>query len=366
MFRRMAAVVLCLCVVLMGTALSVSAAPIEKSLLIPDKTASPSADAAFSYAESGTLTVTASAQTGGSVAVTMDQLLNVKNVRYLQVAVRATAPFNIALKVGGTEKDIYPQLAGPSWYEAFVGTRDGNEAYIPSGEYVVSLDLIQYVEYNGLSIDTNGYVQLKTVFLMLGGAGTLTVERLMMSNTADFSLTNGQTGAAAPTLPMLEEIHDTEVTQAGERFEQPAFILEPENQALVIVLVLVGAAVLIVALAVAAVVKMKADAAAKKDDERYFRIADEVAREMAKKAKKKRMMYSPDRPRPVKSKAEYLREFKILGAANIDVTEETENPKEPEAAQPVSEEPAAQPTPSPVADKPTPPNKKKNKKKRKR
>lgn len=325
MFKRMAAFLLCFCMVMTGSALFAHAEAIERSLIIPDKTASPQSDALFSYSEQGALTVTAESEFGGAVAVQLSQLLHVKNMRYLQVSLHSTAPFNIALKMGGTERDIYPQLAGPSWYEALCGTRPDNATSVPAGQYTVSLDLIHYFEYNGLTIDKNGFVDLKTVLIMLEGAGTLKIDRLLLSNTQEFTMPDGQVVAPAPTLPALPEIHETDVTEFREMYENPEFSARSEDNSLLIIFVLIGAGTLIAALAIAAVVKVKVETVTRKEDERYFRAAQEVEAEMAKRKKsKKHAIYSPDRPRPVKSKAEYLKEFKLLGAiADEEPTEDT-------------------------------------------
>ena len=56
---------------------------------------------------------------GVSVSFSVDKIVNVNTTHYLQLDIETTASFNLALKFSGDEYDIYPQTAGPSWYEVF-------------------------------------------------------------------------------------------------------------------------------------------------------------------------------------------------------------------------------------------------------
>ncbi len=203
--KRVFAWTLAVCVWLTVMTMPVAAAPIERSLLLPDATRLTSTNGSFSYTADGVLVLESLSEDGATVAIMYNQFTNIQTLRYLQLSLEATCPFNIALKISGEERNIHPQLAGPSWYEAFQESAPGDGEGVASGIHTMSQDIIYYAQYNDLSLPDDGYVTLKSVFITLKGAGRITLEHLKLSSEPDFVTMSNHVGALPPLVPMLPE-----------------------------------------------------------------------------------------------------------------------------------------------------------------
>ncbi len=220
MMRRMS--LWCLCVVLLAGLFSFTAAaettapavtgpttPVTDtaiSLLSTDATMGDSS-AVFAYTPEGALTVTALAP-GATVAIECAQEIDLNTKRYLQLSVQAAVPFNLALKLSGEEYDWYPQLTGPSWYEAFQATAPAANEGVPAGDHTMALDVRHYADYNALTLREDGTATLKTVYLTLYAPGTVTVSHLKLGDAA-FTTADGKSGTAATTLAPITTHNDT-------------------------------------------------------------------------------------------------------------------------------------------------------------
>ena len=280
MFKRWMMIVLCACVMMSAAVLPVSAA-LENNVLLPAKTALLDGEGTVTYSEDGALLLTSTSENGAAAAITLDQFFNIRNVRYMQVSITADAPFNVAVKMIGEDKDLYPQLTGPSWHTAFGLSSVPKDGYIPAGSYVLSLDVINYVEYNGMVIDKDGYATMESVFVMVKGAGSVTVERLVFSNEPTFTAANGQTGTAAPTVATKKDPNDADATSVSQAIEQSVgAVIQSEDLALILVLVLLATGVVVLAMVTIAVTKKKnlAENADDGDEEIYGDLQTKLAK----------------------------------------------------------------------------------------
>jgi len=222
MLGRIGAVCLCVCLVFgacvmpaaaeettTSSVTSTTAAPAEKafSLLSAEATiGDPTATAV--YTAEGALSVTAT-EAGATVAVEFSQEIDLETMRYLQLSVNAQVPFNLALKLSGAEYDLYPQIKGPSWYEAFQGRAPSADEGVAAGEYTMSLDVRHYADYNGLALREDGTTTLKSVYLTLYAPGTVTVSHLKLGESASFTTADGKSGTAATTVAPITTHSDT-------------------------------------------------------------------------------------------------------------------------------------------------------------
>ena len=164
--------------------------------------------------EKGALHLKADTAEGAMLAVEINETIHVDTVRYLQLSISSTAPFNIALKMSGAQYDLFPQTAGPSWYEVFQNTPPGEGDGVKAGDYTVSLDVAHYIKYNGIELSQNGYATLKTVHIALRGAGEMTVNHLAISDMGSFRSPNGLFGMTATTKsPITTAAVHTETTE---------------------------------------------------------------------------------------------------------------------------------------------------------
>ncbi|MBQ3093578.1 MAG: hypothetical protein IJC52_00250 [Clostridia bacterium] len=204
-----------LCCVLCLTAAMPAAADTTFWLLPAEEADMSSVAGEASIIEKGALHLTAATAEGASVAVEVNETIHVDTVRYLQLSLRSTAPFNIALKMSGAQYDLFPQTAGPSWYEAFQDTAPGEGEGVKAGEYTVSLDIAHYIKYNGIQLSQNGYATIKTVHIALRGAGEMTVDHLAVSDMGSFRSPNGLFGMTATTkAPITTAAPNKETTAA--------------------------------------------------------------------------------------------------------------------------------------------------------
>ncbi len=194
MRQRMIAMALTVLLCVLCT-VSVSAA--GQSLLSVDQTRLTSETGMFAYTPEGALTVTASDAGGVTAAIDLNMTVNVYETPFIQLSLTSTAAFNVALKLGTAEGDIFPQTAGPAWYEGFQKHAPAAGGGVDAGSYTLSLSIPAYAEYNELAIPKDGVVTLKTVFVMLKGEGGLTLEHLTLSEHGEFQTAFGKTGQTA-------------------------------------------------------------------------------------------------------------------------------------------------------------------------
>ncbi len=195
-------IVLLLIALFLTTVATVPVAADSTPLLSESNTTSILPSGTVTYDPAGTLTLTAPDAAGAAAAVDVAIPFQLDQKRYVQVSVTATAPFNIALRLeSDTAIPVHPQIAAPGWYEAFQAEKPAAGDGIAPGTYVLSLDLQAYMVYNDLEIPSSGYFTLKNVYITLKDAGTVTIDRLMLSDTGEFQTASGKTGttAKAPT-----------------------------------------------------------------------------------------------------------------------------------------------------------------------
>ena len=180
---------------LMACPLSVLAA--DMPLLNEELTRLTTSTGEVSYTPEGALTLLAADDSGASAAIDPDMPVSIYETPFVQLSITSSAPFNLAFKLSGGEYTIFPQTAGPSWYEAFQEEPPADGKGVAAGSYTFSLDLRTYIRYNDLSVPEDGKVTLETVFVKLQGAGALTIEHLLLSNNGEFQTSLGKTGATA-------------------------------------------------------------------------------------------------------------------------------------------------------------------------
>lgn len=166
-------------------------------LLKEDTTYLTKRDGAFSYAPQNVLIVQAPTEAGTTAAIDIKTSVNVKETPFLQLSVSSAAPFNIALKLRNGDFAVFPQLAGPSWYEAFQEQVPPDGGGVNAGRYTCSLNIESYLRYNDLGVPEDGIVTIETVFVMLKGAGELTLEHLALSDAGEFQTALGTVGTTA-------------------------------------------------------------------------------------------------------------------------------------------------------------------------
>ncbi|MBQ4618097.1 MAG: hypothetical protein IJB27_06980 [Clostridia bacterium] len=208
MIRRAMAV--CLAMMLGALCLAMPASAAAEHVLLNEE--STTFLSGGSYTENGALAL----QSGGNpvtAVIEWDEEINLNTTRYLQLSVVSSAPFNVALKLDGDPYDAYPQLTGPSWYEAFQDTAPASGEGVAHGSYVLSLDMKNYMEYNGLVVPKNGKMTLLGVYITMYGQGELTVSHLKLSDTAAFVTADGKGGTAATTLvPIIKHTQASRAT----------------------------------------------------------------------------------------------------------------------------------------------------------
>ena len=213
--KRIAAVWLTLCLFMLLPMQTVSAA-VKRDLLDADRTLLISDGGSFSYTDSGVLVLESTSADGVTVAITSDVLMNLGNMRYLQMSLDADCAFNIALRVSGTDHDFYPQLTGPSWYEAFQDTPPAEgEGVSDGGVFTLSQDVVHYAAYNELPLSEDSYATVKSVMISLKGVGKLTLEHLALSDTPDFKTMSNHVGTLVEQVPLLPE-YTLDFTGEGE------------------------------------------------------------------------------------------------------------------------------------------------------
>ncbi len=263
--KRFISLCLCVCVLmaLCGT-LTASAAPL--SLLIPEKTNRTAIEGDFTYTADGALQLTASSDAGTTVAVDIDQTVNLNGMRYVHLAVESTVPFNIAMKVSNGQNDVYPQLAGPSWYEHFQQTAPAVGEGVKAGTYVMVLDLQHYMQYNSLGFGNDGYAYIRSVHIFAKGVGTVTVKQLSLSEAATFTFEGQPVTMPAPqevitTAPHTTGTANSNATDGTTHATMPSFTPQVDYAAghvsPTVIGILVAGAVLIGAAVTLTVMKKK-------------------------------------------------------------------------------------------------------------
>ena len=134
---------------------------------------------------------------GATVAIDLNRQINMYETPFVQLSLTSSAPFNIAFKLYNGTQDIFPQTAAPAWYEGFQEQAPAAGDSVNAGEYTLSLSLPAYAEYNEMSIQEDGVLTLKTVYIMLRSAGGITLEHLALSEHGDFLTSYGKTGQTA-------------------------------------------------------------------------------------------------------------------------------------------------------------------------
>ncbi len=260
-----AAILLCIG---MLSSLAVSAQVLP--LLVPEKTALTSTEGSYAYDDNGALHVIAPSDNGATVAVDIEQTVKVHNTRYVHLVVEATAAFNIALKVDNGTHDVYPQLAGPSWYEQFQETAPAMGEGVNAGSYAVVLDLANYAQYNAQSLGTDGYAFIRSLHVFVKGAGEVTVKQMTLTEAATFTYDGQPITTAAPFEAITTAPHaETDSTQPPESDDTtPTYAAAPEGDynlgrvPPIVIVLLIGGVLLIGSMIALNVLKKK-----KKKDE---------------------------------------------------------------------------------------------------
>ncbi len=203
--KRIVMVIVCMCLFSLLLCPTASAM-VRRDLLDAERTALVSDSGSFTYTEDGVLVLESTSEEGATVALPFDLLMNLGNMRYLQMSLSSDCAFNIALRVSGNGRDFYPQLTGPSWYEAFQDTAPAEgEGVSDGGVFTLSQDVLHYAAYNEMPLSEDSYATVKAVFISVKGVGKLTVEHLMLSDTPDFMTMSNHIGTLAEEVPLLPE-----------------------------------------------------------------------------------------------------------------------------------------------------------------
>lgn len=237
----------------------------ELSLLVQEKSSRTSMEGDFAYDGSGALCVTASSDAGATVAINIEQTINLNGTRYVHLVVDATAPFNIALKVSNGSHDVYPQLAGPSWYERFQETAPAMGEGVKAGNYALVLDLWEYMNYNAQSLGTDGYAYIRSVHVFVKDAGAVTVKQLKLTDAPTFTHEGQPITTAVPLEAVTTAPHaETDATQPPSTDATvPVYPVAPEGDydlgrlPPTVIVLLVGAVLLIGATIALTVIKKK-------------------------------------------------------------------------------------------------------------
>lgn len=123
--------------------------------------------------DNGTLSITSSDASGYEVVVTLNKSFDVSTLKNWLVDVDATVPFDIQLVMTTSSGDGTYGLESDFW------PADSN--FIPAGRYQDALNLYSCFTYNGV-LPANGITTVKQVKILLGGAGTLNINTLQVSN----------------------------------------------------------------------------------------------------------------------------------------------------------------------------------------
>ncbi len=183
-----------------------ASAMVRRDLLDVQNTTLISDSGAFTYTENGVLVLESTSEEGATVAISLDLLMSLGNMRYLQMSLSSDSAFNIALRISGAGRDFYPQLTGPSWYEAFQETAPAEgEGVSDGGVFTLSQDIVHYAAYNEMALSEDSYATIKSVFISIKGVGKLTIEHLMLSDTPDFMTMSNHVGTLADEVPLLPE-----------------------------------------------------------------------------------------------------------------------------------------------------------------
>lgn len=193
--RRMVLVLLAVLLLCGSCVMHASAA--EHALLSAENTRVLSGTGDFTYSSEGALGVTSSEENGVTVAIDLNLTVNVHETPFVQLSLVADCAFNIAMKLGGGEHDLFPQTASPAWYEGFQDHAPTSGGGVDAGQYTMSLSIPAYVAYNDMDIPDNGVVTLETVYIMLKSAGNITIEHLMLGENGEFQTAFGKTGQTA-------------------------------------------------------------------------------------------------------------------------------------------------------------------------
>jgi len=203
--KRIVALIVCVCTLAMVLCLHASAM-VRRDLLDAERTALISDSGSFTYTEDGVLVLESTSEDGATVVIPLDLLMNLGNMRYLQMSLSSDCAFNIALRVSGTGRDFYPQLTGPSWYEAFQETAPAEgDGVSEGGVFTLSQDIVHYAAYNEMPLSEDSYATVKSVFISVKGIGKLTLEHLMLSDSPDFMTMSNHVGTLVDEVPLLPD-----------------------------------------------------------------------------------------------------------------------------------------------------------------
>lgn len=163
--------------------------------------------------DNGTLTVTAGSADGYAVKLTLDKAVNIATLKQLLVDVESTTPFDVRPVFTTAGDDASYGLASEFWPTFCEATVND---LIPAGTYQKALDVYSCFEWNKV-VPTDGISTVKTVEVVLGGEGTLTLRALQVSNTATFGgFADGLYKAETTPLAVLE----SDVYAVGNRYVQ--------------------------------------------------------------------------------------------------------------------------------------------------
>ncbi len=129
--------------------------------------------------DNGKLTVTSDTDDGYELLVTLNERYDVTVLKNLLLDVDATVRFDIRPVFTTAKNDASYGLVSDLW-PLLCEELDGN--YIPAGRYAQAVDLLGCFTWNKV-VPADGITTVKTVRIVLGGKGTLTLNTLQATNT---------------------------------------------------------------------------------------------------------------------------------------------------------------------------------------
>ncbi len=161
--------------------------------------------------DNGVLTVTAGSADGYAVKLTLDQRVDIQTLKNLLVDVESTVPFDVRPIFTTAGDDASYGLASEFWPSLCDATVND---LIPAGSYRKALDVYSCFAWNNV-IPADGMSTVKTVEVVLGGEGTLTLNALQVSNKTAFGCFADGAYKAESTPPTVLE---SDVYTVGDTF----------------------------------------------------------------------------------------------------------------------------------------------------
>jgi len=180
--------------------------------------------------DGGKLTVTANSDKGYAVKMTLNQGYDVTALKQLLVDVDSSVPFDVRPVFTTAGDDASYGLASEFWPQFCEATVND---LIPAGAYQKALDVYSCFDWNKV-VPANGVTTVKTVEVVLGGKGTLTLSALQASNTtATATFTDGVYKTETTPRTVMEsdvyEIGDTYVAKVPAKTTVQDFLAGIES-----------------------------------------------------------------------------------------------------------------------------------------